>query len=63
MESVNLNEHRCSSCGKLFFKGILKDCKIEIKCKRCGEIKLINFSNGDKVEDGLEIDQRNNISS
>jgi len=59
MEPINLNEYRCSSCGKLFFKGDLQNCKIEIKCRRCGEIKLINFSNGNKIGDGLDEKQRN----
>jgi len=50
MEQNFLNEYRCD-CGKLLFKGTLVDCKIEIKCKRCGEIKLINFIGGNKTED------------
>jgi hypothetical protein len=49
MESVDLNEHRCS-CGRLLFKGALKDCTIEIKCRRCGKIKTIGFCNGVEVE-------------
>jgi len=52
MEKPNLNEYRCS-CNKLLFKGVLTDCKIEIKCRRCGEIKTIDFFNGAKVESKL----------
>ncbi|MEK7593816.1 MAG: Com family DNA-binding transcriptional regulator [Patescibacteria group bacterium] len=35
------NEYRCKNCSKLFFKGILVDSEIEVKCKRCGEIRII----------------------
>jgi|WetSurMetagenome_2_1015567.scaffolds.fasta_scaffold829419_1 hypothetical protein len=37
---MNLNEYRCK-CGRLLFKGALLACRLEIKCKRCGEIKTI----------------------
>jgi phage FluMu protein Com len=33
-------EFRCSKCDKLMFKGVLIDSKVEIKCKRCGQINL-----------------------
>lgn len=29
-------DHKCSSCGKLLFKGILVDSAVEVKCRRCG---------------------------
>lgn len=32
-------DYRCD-CGKLLFKGLLKEGKIEIKCQRCVEIKV-----------------------
>ncbi len=38
-------EHRCKYCNKLFFKGDLKYCTIEIKCRKCknlNEIKGLN---------------------
>ena len=59
MEGNTLNEYRCNNCGKLLFKGELKDCTIEIKCKRCGEIKVfscnsINNINSVKIEDNLQ---------
>lgn len=62
MEQLNLNEYRCS-CNKLLFKAILKDCKIEIKCRRCGGLKTIDFRNGERVEGRLcnfDTDKREN---
>lgn len=35
------HEYRCEKCDKLFFKGILIDSEVEVKCKRCGEMNLI----------------------
>jgi len=35
------SEYRCKKCNKLFFKGVLVDSEIEVKCKRCGEIRTI----------------------
>ena len=50
---IFLQEYRCK-CGKLLFKGNFEDfktgCKIEIKCRKCGEVKLIDFSSLDKTE-------------
>ncbi len=42
---AELPEYRCT-CGKLLFKGVLFFSSIEIKCKRCGEIRVIHT--GDK---------------
>lgn len=39
MEPNLLIEYRCV-CGKLLFKGLLLSCKLEIKCKRCGAVKI-----------------------
>lgn len=33
-----LKEHRCDTCNKLLFKGILVDSTVEIKCKGCGSL-------------------------
>jgi phage FluMu protein Com len=54
MEKVILNEYRCDNCGKLLFKGKLEECIIEIKCRRCAEIKIFDYSNKRKInsEDG-----------
>jgi len=40
-----LREYRCKYCNKLFFKGDLVHCIIEIKCKNCkkfNEIRELN---------------------
>ena len=42
MDNNFLNEYRCN-CGKLLFKGDLKKCRVEIKCKRCSQIKVFDF--------------------
>jgi phage FluMu protein Com len=59
-----LQEYRCK-CGKLLFKGSPKnrraDFQIEIKCRKCGEIKLIDFGNEIKTEnktDNFDVDRR-----
>ncbi len=36
-------EYRCKYCDKLFFKGNLMHCTIEIKCRKC---KKFNFVKG-----------------
>jgi PAS domain S-box-containing protein len=40
MKSIIANEYRCD-CGKLLFKGLLLDSKIEIKCKHCQKIMTL----------------------
>lgn len=40
-----LKEHRCKHCHKLFFKGDLKHCTIEIKCKNCKNISTFEGIN------------------
>jgi len=37
----NLKEHRCKHCNKLFFKGELHHCTIEVKCKNCKKFNVI----------------------
>jgi phage FluMu protein Com len=56
MEGDTLNEYRCNNCGKLLSKGNLKECTIEIKCRRCGEIKVFgcNNVNGLKEDENLQ---------
>lgn len=34
-------ETRCKKCGRLFFRGNLKECKIEIKCPKCGYVQIV----------------------
>lgn len=31
-------EHRCPSCNKLLFKGLLVDSEVEVKCRGCGTL-------------------------
>ncbi|MDD5750617.1 MAG: Com family DNA-binding transcriptional regulator [Candidatus Pacebacteria bacterium] len=42
MELVILNDYRCK-CGRLLFKGVLLNCRLEIKCKRCGKINAFKI--------------------
>jgi PAS domain S-box-containing protein len=42
MEFACLKDYRCGECDKLLFKGICFDCKVEIKCRRCGKINKID---------------------
>lgn len=45
MDPAVLNEYRCE-CGRLLFKGVLLNCNLEIKCKKCGKINIFRvFSN------------------
>lgn len=43
--STFLKEYRCEHCHKLFFKGDLKHCTIEVKCKNCKNINRIEGTN------------------
>ncbi|MCK5320241.1 hypothetical protein KAJ61_02530 [Candidatus Parcubacteria bacterium] len=40
-----LKEYRCEHCNKLFFKGDLQSCMVEIKCKNCKNISRIEEKN------------------
>lgn len=40
-----LKEFRCDNCNKLFFKGSLEHCTIEIKCKNCKQFSTIEGTN------------------
>jgi len=60
-----LKEYRCKQCNKLFFKGNLNHCVIEVKCKNC---KTYNEIEGRNCEFFLMLDHVNfygeyNISS
>lgn len=46
--SKELTEYRCK-CGKLLFRGCLVIGSVEIKCKRCGKIKLFESSYNDVI--------------
>lgn len=43
--SSSLKEFRCKYCNKLFFKGDLEHCTIEVKCKNCKEFNVIKGRN------------------
>jgi phage FluMu protein Com len=47
-----LSEYRCK-CGKLLFKGLLLSGILELKCKRCHDIKKFTFYNVSKDIDAL----------
>ncbi|MDD4409163.1 MAG: hypothetical protein PHW52_00745 [Candidatus Pacebacteria bacterium] len=40
----NLDEYRCPTCKKLFFKANAKKGIIEIKCKNCKNIHQMDIS-------------------
>jgi len=42
MTETPLNEYRCQCCNKLFFKADVETARIEIKCKNCKKITLID---------------------
>lgn len=46
MDTSSLKEYRCT-CGKLLFKGLILLSVIEIKCKRCGTVRLIRETNSE----------------
>jgi len=41
MEDLNLEDYRCQYCNKLFFKAVILNAIIEIKCRSCKKISLI----------------------
>jgi phage FluMu protein Com len=41
MNNQIAKEYRCEFCGKLLFKGLLKEALVEIKCKHCKHIWVI----------------------
>ncbi|KKU85772.1 MAG: hypothetical protein UY16_C0069G0006 [Candidatus Gottesmanbacteria bacterium GW2011_GWA2_47_9] len=45
MEKQLLTEYRCA-CGKLLFKGLILVSVVEIKCKRCGVVKVFDTIHG-----------------
>ncbi|MGB3988481.1 MAG: hypothetical protein WBK67_02185 [Minisyncoccales bacterium] len=44
----SLSEYRCD-CGKLLFKGALASSVVEVKCKRCGKIKVFKGEKRDEA--------------
>lgn len=43
-------EERCKKCGRLFFRGEIRDGTIEIKCPKCGYVEKI-FRKPQKILD------------
>lgn len=41
---ASVHEYRCTHCQKLFFKGVLVEGEIEIKCRHCHELNHIHAS-------------------
>ena len=37
-----VREYRCTSCKKLFFKGLLVEGEIEIKCRHCHSLNRVS---------------------
>ena len=58
----NLKEYRCKYCNKLFFKGDLCHCTIEVKCKNCKEFNIIKGVNCQLVLlfNKTELDKKDN---
>jgi PAS domain S-box-containing protein len=46
MNTLALDEQRCSNCQRLLFKGVLGIGFIEAKCNRCGTVNLIHNFDG-----------------
>ncbi len=42
--TVCAREYRCRHCQKLFFKGVLVEGDLEIKCKACKAVTVIKES-------------------
>jgi len=70
-DPIILNDYRCD-CGRLLFKGALSECRLEIKCKKCGAIKTIacrkdarakNDYQTERCDFLLRIDQSGKLSS
>ncbi|KPJ55187.1 hypothetical protein AMJ47_01585 [Parcubacteria bacterium DG_72] len=52
-----LKEYRCRYCNKLFFKGNLVYCTIEIKCKNCKKLNTFEEIKGINCRPFLLFDQ------
>jgi PAS domain S-box-containing protein len=48
MDTIPLSEYRCR-CGRLLFKGVMVISRVDIKCKRCGNIMPFSY---DSENDG-----------
>lgn len=41
-------EYRCPTCHKLFFKGMLVEGEIEVKCRSCHELSTLAATKGEE---------------
>jgi len=48
ISSIATQDYRCKKCNKLFFRGVLVDSALEVKCVRCGEMGTITGEEKDK---------------
>lgn len=44
-----LREYRCNDCKKLLFKGFLVESVIEVKCKSCHSMNIVESSKYDRL--------------
>ncbi|MDO8499411.1 MAG: hypothetical protein Q7S66_02015 [bacterium] len=47
--ALGFKEYRCHRCKKLLFKGILVESVIELKCKACQNMNVIESSKFDEL--------------
>jgi|GEM_PF-2074851 len=56
-----LGEYRCLACGKLLFKGLLLLSTVEVKCRRCRELRLYAPESLDTVSFVLTADENGTL--
>lgn len=44
----SIKEYRCKDCNKLLFRGLLIESVIEIKCRSCQAMNMIESSKSDE---------------
>lgn len=49
MTVAGFKEYRCTGCKKLLFKGILVESVIEVKCKACHVMNVVESSKFDEL--------------
>lgn len=47
-QNEKLTDIRCSGCQSLFFKANIQEAKIEVKCRKCGTITVIEIKKHDR---------------
>ncbi len=46
---MSYKEYRCTTCGRLLFKGLLVDSAVEVKCRGCGNLCMFSGESKDKL--------------